>query len=195
MRLLHARVHRRGQGAARREPEPDRGRDALLAGRQSLPLHRLRQDHPRRARRRRGHAQAEAGTNESYLDKASLKVVGTRPIRPDGVDKVTGRANFGADMAMPGMLWGKVKRSPHAHARILSIDTDKALALPGVKAVITARRFPRHDAGAGVYRRRPGQSCATCRATAWRRARRSTRATRSPPSRRPRRRSPKRRST
>ncbi len=78
----------------------------------------------------------------SYLEKASLKVVGTRPIRPDGVDKVTGRANFGADMVMPGMLWGKVKRSPHAHARILSIDTAKAMALPGVKAVITRADFP-----------------------------------------------------
>src|SRR5215469_11775299 len=63
----------------------------------------------------------------SYLEKDSLKIVGTRPIRPDGVDKVTGRANFGADMKMPGMLWGKIKRSPHAHARIVSINTDKAV--------------------------------------------------------------------
>jgi CO/xanthine dehydrogenase Mo-binding subunit len=78
----------------------------------------------------------------SYLDKASLKVVGTRPIRPDGVDKVTGRANFGADMVMPGMLWGRIKRSPHAHARIVSINFDKALALPGVKAVISRADFP-----------------------------------------------------
>ena len=78
----------------------------------------------------------------SYLDKATLKVVGSRPIRPDGVDKVTGRANFGADMALPGMLWGKVKRSPHAHARILSINTDKAMKLPGVKAVVTRIDFP-----------------------------------------------------
>jgi CO/xanthine dehydrogenase Mo-binding subunit len=71
-----------------------------------------------------------------------LKVVGTRPIRPDGVDKVTGRANFGADMKMPGMLWGKIKRSPHAHARIISINAEKALALPGVRAVVTAADFP-----------------------------------------------------
>jgi CO/xanthine dehydrogenase Mo-binding subunit len=49
---------------------------------------------------------------------------------------------FGADMVMPGMLWGKVKRSPHAHARIVSIDLSKALALPGVRAVITAADFP-----------------------------------------------------
>src|SRR5438046_5492978 len=78
----------------------------------------------------------------TYLDKAALKVVGTRPIRPDGVDKVIGRAAFGADMVMPGMLWGRIKRSPHAHARIVSIKIDKARALPGVKAVVTADDFP-----------------------------------------------------
>jgi CO/xanthine dehydrogenase Mo-binding subunit len=78
----------------------------------------------------------------TFIAKEFQKVVGTRPIRPDGVDKVTGRANFGADMVMPGMLWGKVKRSPHAHARILSINTEKAKALPGVKAVITWEDFP-----------------------------------------------------
>jgi CO/xanthine dehydrogenase Mo-binding subunit len=78
----------------------------------------------------------------TFIAKEFQKVVGTRPIRPDGVDKVTGRANFGADMVMPGMLWGKVKRSPHAHARIMSIKTDKALALPGVKAVVTWEDFP-----------------------------------------------------
>src|ERR1700759_5469486 len=78
----------------------------------------------------------------TYMPKELQKVVGTRPIRPDGVDKVTGRANFGADMVMPGMLWGKVKRSPHAHARIMSINIDKALKLPGVKAIVTADDFP-----------------------------------------------------
>ncbi|MGA8755207.1 MAG: xanthine dehydrogenase family protein molybdopterin-binding subunit [Stellaceae bacterium] len=78
----------------------------------------------------------------TFIAKEFQKVVGTRPIRPDGVDKVTGRANFGADMVMPGMLWGKVKRSPHAHARIMSINLDKALALPGVKAVVTCEDFP-----------------------------------------------------
>jgi CO/xanthine dehydrogenase Mo-binding subunit len=78
----------------------------------------------------------------SVASKETLKVVGTRPIRPDGVDKVTGRANFGADMAMPGMLWAKIKRSPHAHARIVHIDAGKALALPGVRAVVTVADFP-----------------------------------------------------
>jgi CO/xanthine dehydrogenase Mo-binding subunit len=71
-----------------------------------------------------------------------LKVVGTRPVRPDGVDKVTGRAVFAADTRVTGMLWGKIKRSPHAHAKIISIDASKALALNGVKAVVTAADFP-----------------------------------------------------
>ncbi len=69
-------------------------------------------------------------------------VVGTRPIRPDGVDKVTGRAVYGADVRMAGMLSGRVKRSPHAHAIIKRIDVSKALALPGVLAVITHADFP-----------------------------------------------------
>src|ERR1700756_2717023 len=67
------------------------------------------------------------------------KGIGQRTIRPDGVDKVTGRAAFAADTNMPGMIWGKVLRSPHPHARIKGIDTSKAEALPGVKAVVTAR--------------------------------------------------------
>src|ERR1700679_4245242 len=77
----------------------------------------------------------------NYID-SSLKVVGSRPIRPDGVDKVTGRALFAADTRAAGMLWGKILRSPHAHARIISIDTSKAEALPGVRAVVTAADFP-----------------------------------------------------
>ncbi len=70
------------------------------------------------------------------------KVVGTRPIRHDGLDKVTGRAKFGADIQLPGLLHGKVLRSPYAHARIRSINTSKAEALPGVYAVATAKDFP-----------------------------------------------------
>ncbi len=71
-----------------------------------------------------------------------FKWVGTRPIRPDGVPKVTGRAMYGADLKLPGMLYGKVLRSPHAHALIKKIDTTKAAALPGVKAVATAADLP-----------------------------------------------------
>src|SRR5215470_927609 len=72
----------------------------------------------------------------------SYRVIGTRPIRHDGADKVTGRARYGADYAFPGMLHGKVLRSPHAHARIKSINYEKALKLPGVLAVITGADFP-----------------------------------------------------
>src|ERR1700688_4506418 len=71
-----------------------------------------------------------------------FKWVGTRPIRPDGVPKVTGRALYGADLKLPGMLYGKILRSPHAHARIKSIDTSAAEALPGVKAVMTHADLP-----------------------------------------------------
>jgi xanthine dehydrogenase molybdenum-binding subunit len=69
-------------------------------------------------------------------------VIGTRPIRHDGADKVTGRALYGADFQMAGLLHGFILRSPHAHARIRRIDTSKAAAFPGVKAVLTADDFP-----------------------------------------------------
>jgi len=78
-------------------------------------------------------------------DKTSqdqYKVIGTRPTRLDGADKVTGRALYGADIRLPDALYAKVLRSPHAHARILAIDTSAAEALPGVKAVVTAADLP-----------------------------------------------------
>ena len=71
-----------------------------------------------------------------------FKWVGTRPIRPDGVPKVTGKAMYAADYTMPGAIVGKILRSPHAHARIRRLDTSKAERLPGVKAVITAKDVP-----------------------------------------------------
>ena len=72
------------------------------------------------------------------LATGEYKVVGTRPIRHDGADKVTGQAKYGADIILPGLLHGKILRSPHAHARIKSIDTSKAEAAPGVHAVVTS---------------------------------------------------------
>ncbi|MBI2855762.1 MAG: xanthine dehydrogenase family protein molybdopterin-binding subunit, partial [Chloroflexi bacterium] len=76
-------------------------------------------------------------------DRSSkFRVVGTRPIRHDGVDKVTGRAKYGADIQAAGLLYGKTLRSPHAHARIKSIDVSKALKYPGVKAVVTSKDLP-----------------------------------------------------
>jgi CO/xanthine dehydrogenase Mo-binding subunit len=75
-------------------------------------------------------------------EKSEYEVIGKNPHRHDGTDKVTGRAAYGADIRLPGMLYGFVLRSPHAHARILSIDTSKAAALPGVRAIVTADDFP-----------------------------------------------------
>lgn len=75
-------------------------------------------------------------------DNKEYQVVGTRPVRHDGVDKVTGRARYGVDASMPGMIWGKVVRSPHARARIINIDTSKAAAASSVFAVVTAADFP-----------------------------------------------------
>jgi CO/xanthine dehydrogenase Mo-binding subunit len=76
------------------------------------------------------------------MSEHKFKYVGTRPIRHDGFDKVTGRAQFGADQNLPGMLQGAILRSPHAHAKILRIDTSKAMALDGVKAVVTGDDLP-----------------------------------------------------
>ena len=76
------------------------------------------------------------------LATKTFDVVGTRPIRHDGADKVTGRALYGADLDVAGLLHGKILRSPHAHARIVSIDASKAEALDGVRAVVTAKDFP-----------------------------------------------------
>jgi CO/xanthine dehydrogenase Mo-binding subunit len=78
------------------------------------------------------------------------KWIGQRTIRPDGADKVTGRAAYGADTTLPGMIWAKVLRSPHAHARIISIDTAKAEQLPGVKAVVTAKDVVEFPLGKSV---------------------------------------------
>jgi CO/xanthine dehydrogenase Mo-binding subunit len=74
--------------------------------------------------------------------KRVFKQVGTRVRRPDGVDKVTGRAMYGADATAPGMLWARILRSPHAHARIRSIDASAAMALKGVRAVLTGADLP-----------------------------------------------------
>ena len=71
--------------------------------------------------------------------------VGSRPVRHDGFDKVTGKALYGADIDLPGLIHGKILRSPHAHAKILSIDTSEAKKLPDVHAVITNHDFPTQE--------------------------------------------------
>ena len=74
--------------------------------------------------------------------KQEFAVIGKRQERLDGFEKISGRSVFTDDVKLPGMLHGKILRSPHARARILSIDTSRAAALPGVKAVITGKDLP-----------------------------------------------------
>lgn len=72
-----------------------------------------------------------------------LSSVGKRLPRPDGPSKVTGAAQYGADLSLPGMLIGRILRSPYPHAKIVKMDTSKAKALPGVEAVITFEDVPK----------------------------------------------------
>ena len=88
------------------------------------------------------------------LATGKYDVVGTRPIRHDGHDKVTGRALYGADFHVAGLLHGKVLRSPHAHARIKSIDSSKAKSLPGVRAVVTGKDLPPSNGDRDLRNRR-----------------------------------------
>ena len=87
------------------------------------------------------------------LETGSYNVVGTRPVRHDASNKVTGRDQFGADIQFAGLLHGRILRSPFAHARIRSISTSKAEAMPGVKAVVTGDDLPKADDVALKYRR------------------------------------------
>lgn len=95
---------------------------------------------------RNGSANNDAGSNgyqpNMVLSTTDYRVLGKRPIRHDGADKVTGRAVYGADVKLPGLLEGAVLRSPHAHARIVSIDTSEAEAMEGVRAVVTSADLP-----------------------------------------------------
>ena len=85
---------------------------------------------------------ATTTNSQQSPETRQYNVVGTRPIRHDGIDKVIGAAKYGANIQLSGMLHGKVLRSPYAHARIKSIDTSKAEALTGVTAVVTSKDFP-----------------------------------------------------
>ncbi len=81
----------------------------------------------------------------TFEPKKDYKVVGTMPIRHDGYEKVTGKAIYGADIKLPGLIWGAVSRSPHAHAKIISIDTSEAKKMDGVLAVITHEDMPKAE--------------------------------------------------
>ncbi len=83
----------------------------------------------------------------TFEPRQEYRVIGTRPIRHDGYDKVTGRAIYGADVKMPGLVWGDVLRSPHAHAVVKSVDTSEAEAMPGVLAVAINADLPQLEGG------------------------------------------------
>ena len=76
------------------------------------------------------------------MNTSDQRVVGKRVVRKDSVPKVTGEAIYAGDIKMPGMLYGKALRSSYPHAKILSIDTSRAEAIPGVHAVVTAKDLP-----------------------------------------------------
>jgi carbon-monoxide dehydrogenase large subunit len=78
---------------------------------------------------------------------AAFSVVGASVSRAEGPDKVTGRSLYAADIDVPGVLWGKILRSPHPHARIRSIDASNARRVPGVKAIVTGQDVPGHFVG------------------------------------------------
>ncbi len=82
-------------------------------------------------------------------EAVDYKVIGERKVRPDGVDKVTGRAQYGADLSLPNTLIGRVLRSPHAHANIKAVDLEPALAIKGVYAAITSADFASPDGEVG----------------------------------------------
>src|SRR6266850_1582108 len=81
-------------------------------------------------------------TQNLYLGKKKYSVLGKRPVRHDGMDKVTGKAIYTADLTLPNLAHGKIVRSPHAHARIKRIDASEALKMPGVLAIVTHDDFP-----------------------------------------------------
>ena len=148
MRLLHAGHRARRQGAARREPAPERGADPPRDRRQPVPLHGLWED---RGCHRGGGERARAKPmTDGAQAGAALRVIGQRLPRVDARERVTGEARYPADLALPGMAHARLLRSPHAHARILRIDTTRAAALRGVLAVVSAADFPELPVGATI---------------------------------------------
>src|SRR5438094_9780547 len=93
------------------------------------------------------------------------RVIGTSPARPDAWEKVRGRPIYAGDLALAGMLHGRIMRSPYASARIVRIDTRAARALPGVIAVLTAHDVPRNDQRLGLPGRMADATAAAIPAT------------------------------
>src|SRR5438477_187524 len=126
VRLLHGRDAADGPCAARRARRAHARAGRPLPARQSLPLHGVSQD-------RRGH---RGRRRRRPVSAPPLRVVGRPVARIDAIEKVTGRARYVTDLALPGMAHARVLRSPYAHARLARVETGRARALPGVVAVL-----------------------------------------------------------
>src|SRR6266568_495082 len=133
MRLLHAGLHHGFGRLAAAQSAPERGRDPRRARQQHLSLHRLRQNH--RGGEIRGRAQRRGRSAVNEIVPAHT--IGAYVPMVDGPDKVSGRAKYTADFVAPGVLAGRILRSPYSHAEILDVDVSAALRLSGVKAVVT----------------------------------------------------------
>src|SRR5438445_567281 len=158
VRFLHARPHRRDARPAAAGASAERRSDPRGAGRQHLPLHRLREDHRRGSACGGAHAMSETphptlpgerGGKKPRLAPPARTTgrVGESVPRPDGALKVRGDFPYSSDLQVEGMIWGATLRSPHPYARIISIDTTEAHSMPGVHAVLTHHDVP----GRNVY--------------------------------------------
>src|SRR5262245_66150438 len=133
MRLLHTRLPDGLGRVVAAQPASHRGRDPRGARQQYLPLHRLCEDHRGREARRRARRRWAAAMNEIV----PAHNIGDYVPMVDGPEKVSGRAKYTADLITPGMLAGRIYRSPYSHAEIVAVDVSEALALAGVKAIVT----------------------------------------------------------
>src|SRR5271166_3708470 len=134
MRLLHAGIHHGLGWAVAPKSVSQRGRNPCGAGQQHLPLHRIRQNHRGSEICRRPPRRRSVAVNEIV---PARNIGGYVPMI-DGPEKVSGRAKYTADLLSPGMLAGRIYRSPYSHAEIVDVDVSEAMLLPGVKAVVTA---------------------------------------------------------
>src|SRR5438552_9647617 len=139
MRLLHARFHHGVGRPPAAQPAPDRGGDPACARQQHLPLHRLCEDHRGGAIRGRSLCARGDAMNEkpAATQIAPAHNIGDYIPMVDGPEKVSGRARYTADILAPGMLAGRIFRSPCSHGEILEVDVSQAQKLPGVKAIVT----------------------------------------------------------
>src|SRR5947209_7664537 len=139
VRVLHARYSPHRHGASRRPSEPDAAGGQERPRRKSLPVHRLYED----PRRRRARGPADGTSGYPHMTKSDFAVIGQPLPKVDAWAKVVGETKYADDLFLPRMAYGKLLRSSHAHARIRSIDSARARAVPGVYAVLTGADLPR----------------------------------------------------